>query len=215
MHPPKTQQLYWQQIKPLSQCNAKDGKAVGHLLMDLIESNPKHLAHEVRAFASRVTMLRNCGLRHIGSMLWAATELATRNGQDASIASEESPATSGLVASPDELTDEDAASIGQLLSLRLRSSHAPATALGNVVRSVNALHAMAVRYEWFVPMLQAVAERRVSAAQQLSTAGRLLSRRRLLSQRASSAVAPDGLDLRSTEDDENNFDSVAPSPVCS
>jgi hypothetical protein len=62
-------QRYFQQIRPVAKCDAEDGRVVGHMLHDLVSSNPKDPARAIREFADRTAMLRDCGFAHIGGML--------------------------------------------------------------------------------------------------------------------------------------------------
>ena len=79
---PSTQQLYFQQVRPLAKCDAEDGRVVGHMLVDLVSSNPKDLPHAIREFAYRTAMLRDCGFAHIGDMLARLLSADVQGGPD-------------------------------------------------------------------------------------------------------------------------------------
>jgi hypothetical protein len=72
------------------------------------------------------------------------------------------------------LTDEQATSIGRLLSSRMCASPRLST-LGKVVQSVRPLREMATRYDWFVPMMEVVVKRQLPLDQP-SIRSRLRSR---------------------------------------
>ena len=177
---------YFQHVRPLAECDAKDGLVVGHLLMDLVASSPEDLAHAIRTFVNRTAMLRDCSFRHIGSMLVAAIN------KPSTICLEQMASES-----LDGLTEKQAASIGMLLS-----SHMSASGLAKLLRSVGPLHEMATAYEWFVPMLETIQARKASAPRRLWR----------LSTKSASTIAP--YHLSSDKDRKSGFDSVASSPVC-
>jgi hypothetical protein len=194
-------QLYFQQLRPLSDCNEHDGRIVGRLLMDLVERTPvgasrfgqsgirereRDKEHTIRLFVMCTSMLRECGFSRIGSMLVAATDAAPSNGPNDPISSRNrSPAVDeewalqadgdyGRFGGLSAVTDEQAASIGRLLSLRMRTSPRLST-LGKVVQSVRPLREMATRYDWFVPMMEVVVKRQLPLDQP-SIRSRLRSR---------------------------------------
>jgi hypothetical protein len=147
-------QTYFQQILPLASCEAEDGRIVGQLLLDLVETNPKDLAHAIREFANRTDMLRACGISHMGDMLVAMLTSSTAVHSD----SEHTP-TAGLTAEQlDSATAEQAAAIGGMLAARFRFCPAQSTALHQALDSHSVLHAMKLRHVWFVPMLELLLE---------------------------------------------------------
>jgi hypothetical protein len=182
---------YFQQIRPLSQCDAEDGRIFGHLLMNLVDTTPNDLPHAVRTFVNRTAALRDCCFRHIASMLVALVDPAPGIGQDAPLASELGT-----------LTEKQATSIGRLLQSRVFTSRSPVATLDRVFRMYGALKEMDATYEWFMPMLEAVVQRKVSAEQRHALIPRRLSR-------WPSIVAPDEID----SEQEISFDSVTPLPV--
>jgi hypothetical protein len=154
MHPPKTQVLYFQQLLPLSECDAKDGRLVGHLLMDLVESKPKDAAHAIRVFAGRTAMLRDCGFGHIGAML---TRLlcADVQGDTTAISTMPGPAID-LGFDPSSLTEKQAIAIGSAITSSVRETPGLATALKRVCKAHAVLQVMKSEHGWFVPMLEVV-----------------------------------------------------------
>ena len=223
---------YFQQLRPLSDCTKEDGLVLGHLLMDALENAPadqmhvvsyfarsslgqrdpaQDRAHAIRTFVMCTAMLRECGFPRIGCMLVALIDCAPHAiGADAPITSEGQLSPRGgafRFASPGALTQEQAASVGRLLASEMRASPKIST-LGAVVQSIGPLREMATRYDWFVPMLEAVVKRQlpldVVHAQQRSIVHRLMSR-------LSIAVFPSA-----GEGVANSFDSLALPvlPVC-
>ena len=122
MQVPKSTQRYFQQIRPLSACDAEDGRIVGRMLKDLVESKPKDLAHAIRAFASNTAMLRESGFRHIGVML---EHLLTADAQGGAVGD------AAIVAlDRSSVTENQAIAIGGAIAQSVRRSHVPATACG-------------------------------------------------------------------------------------
>jgi hypothetical protein len=142
-------QLYFQQILPLTKCVAENGRLVGHLLLDLVKSKPKDLAHAIREFANRMAMLRECGFGHIGDMLVAMLEAGAHSD------SEQAPPAAAHLAAQDAacVMAEQATDIGRRLATRTRSSLAPASELCELV-DLHAIFRTMKKYAWFVPMLE-------------------------------------------------------------
>jgi hypothetical protein len=142
-------QCYFQHVRPLSECDADDGRVVGHMLLHLARSKPKDPAHAIRTFANRTAMLRECGFRHIGAMLAQLLNAdAAQGGPDH---------RSTIVAlSSSVVTEQQAAAIGSAIASSTRRSHVPATALKKVLQLHEALRAMKSGYVWFVPMLEVI-----------------------------------------------------------
>ena len=156
MKNPQTAQRYFQQVRPLSECNAEDGRAVGLLLLDLVESKPKDLVHAIGTFVNRTEMLRECGFRHIGSML---VRLLAADGQGAAQGASDDDATIAPL-DPSTLTEKQATAIGSTIFLGVRRvGYLPVTALQKVIKSQAALRAMKSGYAWFVPMLEVLTAR--------------------------------------------------------
>jgi hypothetical protein len=91
MSAPVTQQLYFQQLLPLGDCDAEDGRFVGHMLMAVVDSKPKDLPHAIRTFANQMAMLRECCCPRIGDMLVALLSSAMPT-TDAPSAADDAPA---------------------------------------------------------------------------------------------------------------------------
>ena len=142
-------QRYFQQIRPLSECDARDGRVVGHMLMELVDKKPKELALTIRTFATRTAMLRECGCC-MGDMLIAMLAASANSGSEHA-----PPAVAQLAAQdPASVTAEQATAIGRMLATRTRSSHVPATALSTMVDSHSIVRTMKTKHSWFVPMLE-------------------------------------------------------------
>jgi hypothetical protein len=181
MHPPKTYQLYWQHLCPLRECDEDDGRVVGHLLRDLVESKPKDLAHAVRTFANRTTMLRECGFRHIGAMLaslLSSMSAGTQGGPD--------NFTAIVALDPSSVTEKQAIAFGHGIVSVVRQSHVPATALQRVVESHQVLRSMKT-FHWFVPMLEVIT---VQAADLLRRSADVLRRSTRAKRLTLSTIAP-------------------------
>jgi hypothetical protein len=150
---PQDVMLYFQQIRPLSECEEEDGVVVGCLLLDLVTRNPKELAPTIRQFVLRTAMLRECGFCHIGEMLCRVLI------PDAQIPSGLAHATRPAIRvhDPSLLTETQAVAIGSAIVTGVRQCPLLATALQKVVRSHTVLRIMKGRHVWFVPMLTVVA----------------------------------------------------------
>jgi hypothetical protein len=169
----------------------------------VVDDKPEHLAHAIRNFVNRTAMLRECGCRHIGLMLVELTcPSLSPSADDASVES--------IVASIQEgnlgaLTEGQASSIGRLLSSRTRSAHSSssmAATVANVVRSIAPLHKLASTYDWFVPMLETIAQSKAKSGKRQSILQHVTTRTN-----ASSAVVPSAHEGGETR---SNFD-----PICS
>ena len=155
MQVPQSVQRYFQQIRPLSACDAEDGRIVGRMLKKLVESKPKDLAHALRTFANNTAMLRDSGFRHIGVMLEHLL-LADASGvavSDAAI----------MALDPSSVTENQAIAIGGIIASSVRRSHMPRTALKRIVESHPVLRAVTLGHEWFVPMLEVLTAREVAS----------------------------------------------------
>jgi hypothetical protein len=199
MQVPQSTQRYFQQIRPLSACDAEDGRIIGRMLKDLVESKPKDLAHAIRAFASNTAMLRESGFRHIGVML---EHLLTADAQGGAVGD------AAIVALDRSLvTEKQAIAIGGAIAQSVRRSHVPATAVRKVVNSHAVLRAMQSGFAWFVPMLE------VLVAQKVAESGRSTVMRRLSSLVKRTSVVPIGGQSDGGEDDaESGFSSVVRCP---
>jgi hypothetical protein len=161
--------LYFQQLRPLAKCTAEDGDTVGHLIMELVESKPKDLAHEIRKFANCMAMLRECGFR-IGAFLVALT-----SPDHTKIASQNIRINVGaLPENPAAVSEEQAAAIGMNLVATIGQPPVAAAAVREAVELSSVLRTMRSRYDWFVPMLavllvQAAHHRRSTSAKRLSS----------------------------------------------
>jgi hypothetical protein len=156
-HSPETIQLYFQQLRPLSECDAEDGRAAGHLLKDLLESKPGNL--ELAIFSNRMAMLRDCGFR-IAAFLMALTSAPDK------IASPK------VAAIPQDPAEEQAAAIGMTLRAAIGQPPVAAAAVRKAVDLHSVLRTVSSRYAWFVPMLevllvQAASSRRSTVVKRL------------------------------------------------
>jgi hypothetical protein len=146
-------QQYLQQVRPLSECDAEDGRLVGKMLINLVAKQPKDLGHAIREFANCTAMLRECCFRHIGDML--VTLLIERPTTDAA-----TPLRRLTTVHTTTSEDLDLLRIGQndaaALGGALASSMHLASALHEAVNAHPVLLAMKVQYAWFVPMLEAL-----------------------------------------------------------
>ena len=151
MRNPQTMQQYMQQVRPLSECNADDGRAVGHMLIDLVDSKPEDVAHAVRTFANRTAMLRQSGFRHIGAMLvvFFTADARARPDDDVAI----------TALDPSMVTEQQAIAIGGAIS-SVHQSPMPAAALQHVLKLHAVLRAMVSSCVWFVPMLEVITARK-------------------------------------------------------
>ena len=196
MHSPKTLEVYFQQLWPLSKCKAHDGRVVGHLLMDLVEDKPKDLAHAIRTFVGRMAMLRDCGFGHIDAML---VRLFTDDpaGPD--------DAAAIVVLSPSAVTEKQAIAIGNAIVSSVRRSHVLAKALKQVVQSHVVLQAMKSRCEWFIPMLEVITAQKYEELRRSSWIKRLSSS---VTAKAPRVSPRDEMSDAAGADDECSFSSV-------
>ncbi len=193
---PATLLEYFQQVRPLAKCDAEDGRVVGLMLVDLVNSNPKDLPHAIREFTYRTAMLRNCGFAHIGDMLVRLLSTDVHGGSDddttagpsqtvatAAVVSILAPSTHGdlehtpqqeAACDPASVTVEQAAAIGSMVARSLRSAHIPAMALRKVVNKYAVLRTMKSSYVWFVPMMEVLTVHKTMQARR-PTLGRQLS----------------------------------------
>ena len=159
MQVPQSVQRYFQQIRPLSACDAEDGRIVGRMLKDLVESKPKDLAHAIRTFANNTAMLRESGFRHIGVML---EHLLTADAPGGAVSD------SAIVAlDPSSVMKKHAIAIGGVIASSVGRSHAPGTALKMIVESHPVLRAVTLGHVWFVPMLEVLTAREVASRRSL------------------------------------------------
>jgi hypothetical protein len=101
------QQRYFQQLRPLSECDAEDGRMLGHMLVDLVESKPNDLAHAIRTFVNCTAMLRECSFCHIGAMLVRLLNADAPAGAD--------DAAAIVALSPSTVTEQQASAIGSAI----------------------------------------------------------------------------------------------------
>jgi hypothetical protein len=200
MHSPKTLAIYFQQLWPLSKCEAHDGMVVGHLLMDLVENKPKDPARAIRAFVRRVAMLRECGFGHIDAMLLRLL------ADDQSVPDD---AAAIAVLSPSAVTEKQAIAIGNAIASSLRRSHTPVKALTQVVQSYVVLRAMKSRYVWFIPMLEVITAHKHGELHQPSWMKRLSSIVMAKVPTVPLSVVPSAqMSDAAAEDEESSFSSV-------
>jgi hypothetical protein len=197
---PRELVLYFQQARPLSQCEAEDGRVVGRLLIDLVRSKPKDLAHTVHMFAKRTAMLRECGFRHIGAMLARLLSDDSQGGpdDDAAISAHD----------PSSVTEQQATAIGSAITSSVRRSHVPATALKQIVKSHPVLRFVKSEHVWFVPMLETVTVMVLGAAEPRRSTMRQLSS---IFTRDADVIGVAPIDVASSAgggDEESGFSSV-------
>ena len=146
---PATLLQYFQQVRPLAKCDVEDGRVVGHMLVDLVSSNPKDPARAIRELADRTAMLRDCGFAHIGEMLMRLLSTDVQGGPD-----DDTTAAAGL--DPSSLTEKQGIAIGSAIASSVHQAHALAGGLKMVVQSHAVLRAMKSKYAWFTPMLEVI-----------------------------------------------------------
>jgi hypothetical protein len=203
-------QRYFQQNLPLAKCDAADGRVVGHMLVDLVSSNPKDLASAIRDFADRTAMLRDCGFAHIGEMLARSLSADVQGGpDDDATAIPSTPVTIAAVGpNRSALTEKQAIAIGSAIASSVHQAHSLAAGLNKVVQSHGALRAMKSEYAWFMPMLEVAmahkaAQLRGSVRSPIRSVG-MNRLRSIISPVASSDVALHA----DAADEESGFSSV-------
>ena len=199
-------QLYFQQLRKLNECNAEDGRLVGHQLMDLVDRKPRDVAKAIRAFAFHSAMLRDSGFRNIGFLLVALARdhHGPQNGSVTLADPGPHASEDGPIASDDAgtVTPEQAARLGRLL--------ASPKALGKVVRSCAVLRDMKARYEWFVPMIEAIAKRKSAG----SHARLKVDAGALFHSDSSLMIPPDGADATpAPQGDEDSWTDLRAQPL--
>ncbi len=201
---PTTLQRYFQQILPLENCDAGDGRAVGQLLVEIVSSNPKDLAHEIGEFADRTAMLRDCGFAHIGVMLTQLLSIDVQGGPDDDATAIPSTPfrTAAIGLDPSSLTEKQAMAIGDAIASSVRQAFTLAAGLKTVIKSQGLLQAMKSEYAWFVPMLEIIMAPKAAQRPRGSTIMERLRSR--MSYIASSDVALHA----DAVDEESGFSSV-------
>ena len=197
MQVPQSMQRYFQQIRPLSACDAEDGRIVGRMLKDLVESKPKDPAHAIRTFASNTAMLRESGFRHIGVMLEHLLTADASGGavNDAAIAALD----------PSLLTQEQAIAIGSAIASSVHEAQTLAAGLKKVIKSYAVLQAMKSEHAWFVPMLEVVMAPKAAAPPRSSVMKRLRS--------SITVMAPSDVASHANAAEESGFSSKFSSVV--
>jgi hypothetical protein len=193
-------QCYFQHVRPLSECDADDGRIVGHMLLDLAQRNPKDPAHAIRTFVNRTAMLRECGFRHIGAMLVQLLDVDAAQGEP------DHHATI-VELSPSMVTEQQAHVIGSAIASGTRQSHVPASALKKVLQSHEVLRAMTLGYIWFVPMLEIITARKHEQLRRSAVMKRLSA----FGTTRAPRVAPVAMTLNANSadhDEESSFSSV-------
>ena len=159
-------QRYFQHIKPLTACDAEDGRIVGQLLLEVLTQTPKDPAHAIRTFTNCTTMLRECDFRHIGAMLVRLLAADAHVGPDKDAAN--------VAPEPSLVTEKQAMAIGSVIA-SVRLSGMPAVALQHVVNSLAVLRAMKSCFVWFVPMLEVLAVPDIAQPRRSTLMKRLIS----------------------------------------
>jgi hypothetical protein len=191
MRIPARAQMYFQQLRPLSECDKDDGRVVGRLLLDLVEGAPKDVVHAIRTFVNCTAMLRDCGFCHIGAMLAQLMTTNARDGPDNDAAmfggDSRKSGTFRLRADPASVTEKQAIALGNAIASSVRQHRAPAQArisaatpnatmaLRKVLNSHAVLGAMKSEYVWFVPMLEVLTMHKAAEARQSTVIKRLSS----------------------------------------
>jgi hypothetical protein len=183
--------VYFQQIRPLGECDAEDGRVVGQLLLELVEEEPKDLAAHIRNFVNRTAMLRECGFRCIGAMLTRLLTEDAEGGLDADV-----PITA---LNPSTVTEKQATAIGSAIASSLHRSNVPATALRKVLESHAVLRTMKSGHVWFVPMLDVLTAHMVAKSHPSGWMKRF-----------SSIVTPTDMASDANRDVERGFRPVVP-----
>jgi len=119
-------QQYFQHIKPLTACDAEDGRIAGQLLLEVVKRTSKDLAHAIRTFTHCTTMLRECGFRHIGAMLVhllaadADDEVRPDKDEERSAptrtAMRRAPDVANVALTPSSVTEKQATAIGSVIA---------------------------------------------------------------------------------------------------
>jgi hypothetical protein len=204
---PARQQLYFQQIRPIAKCDAEDGRVIGHMLHNLVSSNPKDLARAIREFADRTAMLRDCGFAHIGEMLARLLSADVQRRPDDDATAIPSTPRTAAAGGPNRsaLTEEQAIAIGWAIASIVHEAHSLAAGLNKAVQSHGALQAMKSEYAWFMPMLEVAMAHK--AAQLRGSA--VMNRLRSIRGRSLSPVACSDVALHAdAADEESGFSSV-------
>jgi hypothetical protein len=165
---PGSLQLYFQQLRPLTECAADDGPVVGHLLLNMVErasGSAKELPHRIRRFCQQVAMLRDCGFPLFSAMLRALVSFDIRSGPD----------HLAVAAEPALITEEQATAVGRMLMSAVCEQPGNAFVVDNFVLVYAALRTMKQKFPWFVPMLKTITLRRLGgvATSQMDTRQRL------------------------------------------
>jgi hypothetical protein len=196
---PATLQSYFQQILPLTKCDAGDGRVVGQLLVEIVSRNPKDPVRAIREFADRTAMLRDCGFAHIGEMLARLLSADVHGGPDDDTTAIITTSAVGL--DPSSLTEKQAIAIGSAIASSVYQAYTLAAGLSKVVKSHGVLQAMKSEYAWFMPMLEVVMAHKPAERRGSEVMERLRS--------SISLVASNDVALHAGEaDEESGFSSV-------
>ena len=200
---PATMQRYFQQILPLSKCDAGDGRVVGQLLVDLVSKNPKDLAREIRELADCTAMLRDCGFAHIGDMLarLLSADVQGVPDDDATAIPSTPFMTAAIGLDPSSLTEKQAIAVGCAIASCVHEAHMLAAGLKRVTKSHAVLQAMKSEHNWFMPMLEAIMAHKAAERRGSVVVNRLRS---IISPVASIDVAVHA----DAADEESGFSSV-------
>jgi hypothetical protein len=144
-------QVYFQQIRPLSECVADDGLFVAKLFMDEVaRSDTKEKAEPaLQRFVSRTAMFRDSGFANIGSLLIAMVSEST--GPSDSIAE--------VVSQSEAPTVTEAIDIGGAFAPSLANHDTAAAAVAAYIEKYVALRKLSETHVWFRPMLETIAGR--------------------------------------------------------
>ena len=159
---PYTIQVYFQSVRPLSDCGVEDGEVVAHHLMDLVESMTSRTGQtsSIRLYVLQTAMLRDAGLAHLNTILVKAL---TASEPQAHIArSSLEPESPVRAEDPACLTENEAREIGLHFALLFESALGPAEAAAQLVRRYFVLQKLDSRCAWFRPLLTTLADRRLT-----------------------------------------------------
>ena len=144
-------QVYFQSIKPISDCDASDGWIVGHMLMDVRASvRRRDRSSAATEFMSRVEMLRDCPFPHLRPLLLACVANKYRRARH----------TATL--DPRLLTEEEAITIGCGFAAIILSNNRPTIAVQEMLRTYPALSTLASEISYVGPILEVIATRLMS-----------------------------------------------------
>ena len=155
MKTPHDLQRYFLQVKPPSSSAASDGTLLGHMLLDVVAIAKKpERASAVQTFVERTAILRASGIASLGTLLTATI------GESGYSLRPQAVATNA----PAALTAAEATTIGRGFEAIIRASANPSEAVDELVQTYAPLGVAAQQHDWFGPMLETIAMRRMASA---------------------------------------------------